>query len=306
MQNSFCWRKTFAKYEENSFSALAAISSHFQKKTPVKPLLEETIVRVGGRAHDALGFRNSELNEFSAQAVKTTKPTFGTKVERFETALINESAPFRYPLPTNALVPANLHELRNDLNLVNRPQYITYSHIVKNAVTPAPYNIAPIERLLQLQARALVHHAVNLLKNKFENVFLQERLLSLTTETFFDDESLKNLEILDLQIAQKCKLNESAEQPLYIVQSAKPSSSRLLPEIEIRAGISNYEKDFLFNANLLSVSIEESLVGSSAYEKLSTLEHVISTLEALTYEEFSVLMATGLVPELGASNISEQ
>ena len=85
--------------------------------------------------------------------------------------------------------------------------------------------------------------------------------------------------------------------------------SQLLPETEIREeireGISEYEKNFLFNANLLSVSIEESLIGCSAYEKLITLEHVIVTLETLTYEEFSVLMLTGLAPQLGVSDATE-
>jgi len=195
--------------------------------------------------------------------------------------------------------------LRSGVDLANRVQYVTYSHIVKNAVTPAPYNIIPIERLLQIQTRALAHYAVNLLKNKFENDFLQDRLLSLTTITFFDDESLKNLQTLDLQITQKYKLNKSAGRQLYIVQNAKPSLTQLLPETEIREGISEYEKDFLFNANLLSVSVEESLVGCSAYEKLITLEHVIVTLETLTYEEFSVLMLTSLAPQLGVSDAAE-
>jgi hypothetical protein len=64
--------------------------------------------------------------------------------------------------------------------------------------------------------------------------------------------------------------------------------AQLPHETEIREGMSEYEKDFLFNANLLSVFIEESLIGRPAYEKLITLEHVIVILEALTYEEFSV------------------
>ena len=81
--------------------------------------------------------------------------------------------------------------------------------------------------------------------------------------------------------------------------------SQLLPETEIREGISEYEKDFFFNANLLSVPIEESLIECSAYEKLITLEHVIVTLETLTYEEFSVLMLTGLAPQLGVSDATE-
>ena len=265
--------------------------------------------RGGGDTHEALGFRNPGSNEFSAQAVKTTKPAFGANDERFEATLLNKNAPFKYPSPTNALISTNSRNLRSSVDSANRAQYVTYSHIVKSAVTPAPYNVIPIERLLQIQTRALTHYAVNLLKNKFENDFLQDRLISLTTVTFFGDESLKNLQTFDLQITQKYKLNKSAERPLYIVQNAKPSLSQLLPETEIREeireGISEYEKNFLFNANLLSVSIEESLIGCSAYEKLITLEHVIVTLETLTYEEFSVLMLTGLAPQLGVSDATE-
>ena len=249
-------------------------------------------MRVRGKTHEALGSRNPGSNESSAQAVKTTKPAFGANDERFEATLLNKNAPFKYPSPTNALISTNSRNLRSSVDLANRAQYVTYLHIVKNAVTPAPYNVVPIGRLLQIQTRALTHYAVNLLKNKIENDFLQDRLISLTTVTFFGDESLKNLQTFDLQITQKYKLNKSAERPLYIVQNAKPSLSQLLPETEIREeireGISEYEKNFLFNANLLSVSIEESLIGCSAYEKLITLEHVIVTLEALTYEEFSV------------------
>ena len=81
--------------------------------------------------------------------------------------------------------------------------------------------------------------------------------------------------------------------------------SQLLPETEIREGISEYEKDFLFNANLLSVSIEESLIECSAYEKLITLEHAIVTLETLAYEEFNVLTLAGLVPQLDVSDATE-
>lgn len=103
-------------------------------------------------------------------------------------------------------------------------------------------------------------------------------MISLITVTFFDGKSLKNLQTLDPQITQKYKLNKSAKRPLYIVQNAKPSLPQLPPETEIREVMGEYEKDFLFNANLLSVSIEESLIGCSAYEKLITLEHVIVTL----------------------------
>ena len=191
----------------------------FSKKTAVRPLLEETFVRVRGKTHEALGSRNPGSNESSAQAVKTTKPAFGANDERFEATLLNKNAPFKYPSPTNALISTNSRNLRSSVDLANRAQYVTYLHIVKNAVTPAPYNVVPIGRLLQIQTRALTHYAVNLLKNKFENDFLQDRLISLTTVTFFDDESLKNLQTFDLQITQKYKLNKSAKRPLYIVQT---------------------------------------------------------------------------------------
>ena len=176
-------------------------------------------MRVRGKTHEALGSRNPGSNESSAQAVKTTKPAFGANDERFEATLLNKNAPFKYPSPTNALISTNSRNLRSSVDLANRAQYVTYLHIVKNAVTPAPYNVVPIGRLLQIQTRALTHYAVNLLKNKFENDFLQDRLISLTTVTFFDDESLKNLQTFDLQITQKYKLNKSAKRPLYIVQT---------------------------------------------------------------------------------------
>jgi hypothetical protein len=165
----------------------------FKKKNDSKAVIRGNSCTCRGGAHEALGFRNPGSNEFSAQAVKTTKPTFEANDERFEVTLLNKNAPFKYPSLTNALISTNSHNLRSGVDLANRAQYVTYPHIVKNAVTPAPYNIIPIERLLQIQTRTLAHYAVNLLKNKFENDFLQDRLLSLTTVTFFDDESLKNL-----------------------------------------------------------------------------------------------------------------